>query len=168
MQNTQCWLAAALQNVAPCPSRNLIYPDCTNLLYITMFFLNTRVFHLKMCTYPQTNANWFVTLVKKMKHEQCVSEFVYFLTTKYPSHHSHLGTESHKSPSQPFSSFTSQISKGTKGSASLHIFFKIFPEFDFSDSSFGFRRNSGISKQISVPRWSSNLKTKYCQMFPQE
>ena len=93
---------------------------------------------------------------------------MYFLTTKYPSHHSHLGTESHKSSSQPFSSFSSQISKGTKGSASLHIFFKIFPVFDFSDSSFGFRRNSGISKQISVPRWSSNLKVECCQMLPQE
>ena len=107
-----------------------------------------------------------VALIKKIKHQQqWVAEFVYFLTTKYPNHHSHLGTESHKSPSKPFSSFFSQISKGTKGSAPLQIFFKIFPVFDFSDSSFGFRRNSGISKQISVPRWSSNLK-KECWQNP--
>ena len=35
------------------------------------------------------------------------------------------------------------------------IYFKIFLP---SRSSCGFLRNSGISKQISVPRWSSNLK----------
>ena len=40
------------------------------------------------------------------------------------------------------------------------IYFKIFsPDFwPGSRSSFGFLRNSGISKQISVPRWSSNLE----------
>ena len=41
------------------------------------------------------------------------------------------------------------------------IYFKIFlPDFWPSRSSCGFLRNSGISKQISVPRWSSNLKLR--------